>query len=118
MTIYGWIWEPELADWVRVCSGDGYTACARCLGEIGRGRGVPTLFQAMTGGSKPGFTPRTKDVPRRPGCRSPVLSRLYFARPGMRQRAVLRIARRRGILEPFDFRLFQDLGAACDQATR
>ena len=22
------------------------------------------------------------------------------------------------ILEPFDFRLFQDLGAACDQATR
>jgi hypothetical protein len=24
----------------------------------------------------------------------------------------------RCILEPFDFRLFQDLGAACDQATR
>jgi hypothetical protein len=33
-------------------------------------------------------------------------------------RQVQRLAQPGVILEPFDFRLFQDLGAACDQATR
>jgi hypothetical protein len=52
---HGWLWVDDA--WERVCTAPTIGECARALGVLGEGRGVPTRHQALTSGTPPSFRP-------------------------------------------------------------